>query len=136
MILLDTSLVLMLGLDGPIAPATREIITAAGQREQLWVSAVSAWELGLLATRTGRTGPRMGDARHFFDAVVTTLRLRLLPLTHRLALDAAYLPEPCHRDPSDRMLIATARSHALTLATKDRAILAYAALGHVKALRA
>lgn len=136
MILLDTSLLLLLGYREPIAAATNEAIHAAGRREQLWVSAISAWELGLLATRTGRTGPRIGDARNFFDHIVETMRLQMTPLTYRLALDAAYLPEPCHRDPSDRMLIATARALDLEIVTKDRAILAYAALGHVRALRA
>jgi PIN domain nuclease of toxin-antitoxin system len=136
LILLDTSLLLTLGYREPLAASARDAINAAGQRQELWVSAISAWELGLLATRTGRTGPQLGDARDFLDRLVGTMRLQMIPLTHSVAFDAAYLPEPFHRDPSDRMLIATARAHDFTLATKDRAILAYAALGHVRAIRA
>ena len=49
-------------------------------------------------------------------------------------LDVGELPDLAHRDPADRMLIATARAHDLTLITRDRAILAYAALGHVRAI--
>ena len=48
--------------------------------------------------------------------------------------DVNELPELTHRDPTDRMLIATARAHDLTLITRDRAILAYAAAGHVRAV--
>jgi PIN domain nuclease of toxin-antitoxin system len=37
-----------------------------------------------------------------------------------LALDA--LPPAFHGDPADRIIVATARSHGLALATHDRAI--------------
>ncbi len=47
---------------------------------------------------------------------------------------ASFLPEPLHKDPIDRILIATARTHDLTIITRDRAILAYGAAGHVKTL--
>lgn len=39
-----------------------------------------------------------------------------------------------NNDPIDRILIATAREHDLTIITRDRAILAYGAAGHVKTL--
>ncbi|MGV8938844.1 MAG: hypothetical protein ACOH2J_17130 [Allorhizobium sp.] len=45
-----------------------------------------------------------------------------------------FLPQPIHRDPIDRILIATAREQDLTIITRDRAILSYGALGHVKVL--
>ena len=95
---------------------------------------MTAWELGLLATRTGQTGPRLGDARIIFDTVVTRARLQVVPLSAVIALHAAYLPKPFHRDPSDRMIVATARLAELSLATNDRKILDYAALGHVRAI--
>jgi PIN domain nuclease of toxin-antitoxin system len=49
-------------------------------------------------------------------------------------IDVGELPDLAHRDPTDRMLIATARAHDLILVTRDRAILAYAAAGHVRAV--
>lgn len=49
-------------------------------------------------------------------------------------MDVGELPDLTHRDPADRMLIATARAHDLTLITRDRAILHYAAAGHVRAI--
>lgn len=45
----------------------------------------------------------------------------LVPLTPQIAADAYQLAE-FHGDPADRMLVATARSLACALVTKDRAI--------------
>ena len=49
-------------------------------------------------------------------------------------VDVGDLPDLAHRDPADRMLIATARRRDLILITRDRAILDYAAAGHVRAI--
>lgn len=49
-------------------------------------------------------------------------------------MDSALLPPPLHRDPGDRMLVATARHLGATLVTRDGAILDYAALGQVQAV--
>lgn len=42
-----------------------------------------------------------------------------------------YLPGDFHRDPADRIIVATARLHDIVLITKDRRMLAYP---HVKTL--
>ncbi len=44
------------------------------------------------------------------------------------------LPGNFHRDPADRLLIATARELKVPLVTRDRRILDYAAQGHVDAI--
>jgi len=44
------------------------------------------------------------------------------------------LPQLIHKDPIDRILIATARENDLTIITRDRAILSYGAAGHVRTL--
>ena len=53
-----------------------------------------------------------------------------------IARDAGSLPGDVHGDPCDRIMIATARSLVCPLITTDRAILAYAAQGHVRAIDA
>jgi hypothetical protein len=68
------------------------------------------------------------------------VRLLSLPVLNPRASDfgtslaAASLPEPFHRDPADRLLVAQARADDLLLLTSDRSILAYAEAGHVRAL--
>ncbi len=48
-----------------------------------------------------------------------------IPLSHEIAVESYNLPEPFHRDPVDRTLVATARCHRLTLLTADKRILSY-----------
>ena len=53
-----------------------------------------------------------------------------------IALEGARLPGAFHGDPADRLIAATARHHDAELMTVDRAILAYASAGHLKAIDA
>jgi PIN domain nuclease of toxin-antitoxin system len=57
-----------------------------------------------------------------------------VPLTSEIAVSCHRLPGRLHDDPIDRILVATARIESLTLITRDRAILDYAAQVHVRAL--
>lgn len=136
MILLDTSVVIGLAFGRVFAAGARLAIVEAAGRNSLFVSAVTAWEIGLLATRTRRTGALIGNARRFFAAVVADARLNVLPIDADTMLEAAYLPGVFHADPSDRMLVATARIGNLAFVSDDRAILDYAGLGHVRAIQA
>lgn len=51
------------------------------------------------------------------------LRADSLPVTDAVAIEAYRLPEPFHRDPADRQIVACARLHELTVATADERIL-------------
>jgi PIN domain nuclease of toxin-antitoxin system len=53
------------------------------------------------------------------------LMLDHLPITTDIAVEAYSLPPPFHRDPADRLLVATARIHNLVLMTADERILRY-----------
>jgi PIN domain nuclease of toxin-antitoxin system len=46
-------------------------------------------------------------------------------LSPRIAVDATRLPEPFHRDPADRLLVATARTFGVPMLTVDAAIREY-----------
>ena len=46
-------------------------------------------------------------------------------LSPDIAIDACNLPGEFHKDPADRIIVATARVHNLTLLTKDQKILDY-----------
>ena len=60
--------------------------------------------------------------------------MALEPTTPAIFVDSSFLPGPIHRDPADRIIVATARALDLTVVTSDRLILDYAARGHVRAL--
>ncbi len=58
-----------------------------------------------------------------------------LPVTHDIAREAYALPPPFHKDPADRVLVATARRHASRLLTADERILAYRDVSSLDARR-
>jgi PIN domain nuclease of toxin-antitoxin system len=60
--------------------------------------------------------------------------VQVIEATHEILVASSYLPAPLHNDPADRIIIATAREHDLTIITRDKAILAYGTAGHVKTL--
>ena len=90
----------------------------ANLRNDVFVSAVTAWEIAVKRERGHLRAPRdlilAVDERGFMH----------LPLTFRQAEHAAMLPKH-HRDPFDRFLIAQARMEGLTLVTRDERIQEY-----------
>ena len=48
-----------------------------------------------------------------------------IPLDNQIAIRATQLPEPLHKDPADRIIIATAKQLACPLITVDKKILDY-----------
>lgn len=137
MILLDTNVLIALMGGAPLRPDAVAAIRAATPDQGVLISATTAWEIGLLATRTANTARIFQpDGRSWFATAARLPGIRVLPFDDAMALDAAYLPGDFHRDPSDRWLVASARVTGVPLLTRDRAILAYAEAGHVKAIRA
>jgi PIN domain nuclease of toxin-antitoxin system len=60
----------------------------------------------------------------FFEEALGKAGIQLLPLTPRVAAQAAALPD-LHRDPMDRVIIATAIEHGAELVSKDDVIAKY-----------
>jgi PIN domain nuclease of toxin-antitoxin system len=57
-----------------------------------------------------------------------------IALTPEIAIECNSLPGQFHDDPADRIITATARVEGLTVITRDRQILDYAAQGYVSAV--
>ena len=64
---------------------------------------------------------------------LSALAATTLPVTHEIATEAYALPSGFHKDPADRILVAAARCHQLTLLTADERILQYP---HVRTINA
>lgn len=129
--LLDTCAVLWTALDEPISSGSRTALEAAMENDlPICVSAISALEIGLLAAG-GRQKFAM-DPRDWFKAFLQSSGVELLPLDPDLLVGSCFLPDCSIRDPFDRIIIATARMTGLAVVTRDRALLAYSAKGHVR----
>ena len=134
--LLDTHVLVWLQ-EGMLAASAAGLLSAAALRGELLVSTASAWEIGMLhrkAMKGGLAPAFLPDPKAWFARAISAPGIREVPMTAEIAIDSSMLPGPLHSDPGDRLLIATARHLGATLATRDRHILDYAALGHVRAV--
>ena len=130
MIILDTH-VLVWAVDGDarLGRTARAAIEAAGQADGIGISAITPWEIALLADR-GRLRLRR-DVGVWIDTALSLPGVHLIPTEPAVAIDSVRLPRSFHADPADRLIVATARYCTAPLFTADRAILEYAAGGHV-----
>ena len=110
------------------------LIEAAVQRGDLVVSAISVWEIGMLAAI--RRIELSQDVRTWVGRALAFPGVRLKGLSPSIAIESTRLPGPLHCDPADRMLIATARLTGAALVTCDKRILACAKQGHVRVVDA
>jgi PIN domain nuclease of toxin-antitoxin system len=131
-LLLDTCVVIFTSQQAEITAMADKSINEAAKSGQVHISPITAWELGMAMARGRMTSPM--SALEFFERYVERGGCHLCGLTPEILVQASFLPGYIHRDPADRILIATARILDLVLVTRDRAILAYGAEGHVKTL--
>ena len=115
-VLLDTH-ALVWALAEPERLSSRARTTIANPATDAYVSMASAWELGILDS-LGRVRLRV-SLEAIFSEGLAALRVRLLPIQLQHVVRVAALPRH-HRDPFDRLLIATAMTEKLTLITADR----------------
>jgi PIN domain nuclease of toxin-antitoxin system len=132
-ILLDTCAALWLVAGAPLADDATGAITAAQEAGQpVWISPITAWEIGLLA-RKGRFRSPLPPQR-WFARLCELPGLGLCNLDADILFASSSLPGDLHDDPADRILAATAREYGFRLMTRDRTLLAYAAQGHLAAI--
>jgi len=112
--LLDTCALLWLGMGGGdlSAEAKRRISVATG----LYYSSVSSWELARLQKEGKVVIPNTPE--EFVSDMIEAYGLSPLPPSDDVMIRAAQLPDH-HRDPADRMIIATALIHDLVIVTGD-----------------
>jgi PIN domain nuclease of toxin-antitoxin system len=131
-VLLDTCAAISLMNHRPMLEAGKAAIRDASEVDGVFVSPVTAWEIGLLA-RSGRrrSVAFLPDPAQWMARLLAGPSIRQAPLTFEIALASSSLPEPFHDDPADRLLVATARDLGMPIVTSDRRILAYGSAGYV-----
>jgi PIN domain nuclease of toxin-antitoxin system len=128
-ILLDTCALLWLSNGQPLqATAVLALQKAQDEEGYLFVSPISAWEIGQLVSR-GRL-PLIVEPRAWFgDAIAAGLELA--PMPAEVLIASSFLPGSPLRDPADRILAATARAFRYRLMTRDRPLLDFGEAGHL-----
>ncbi len=109
-----------------LGPQTRRLLLAAEHENH--ICTVSALELARLAA-AGAISVSIA-LREWVERALQAIQARTVQISHDVALEAYALPGSLHKDPADRLLIAAARCHELTLLTADERILAYDGVRH------
>lgn len=120
-----------LAMGGRMSTVALGAIERAERADTAYLSAITALEMAQQCA-VGRLRFTDGSsARTWFERSVWKFRLRQVPITASIALAAYELPDPFHKDPADRIVVATARLLRAPVVTIDRLILAYGHRGHV-----
>jgi PIN domain nuclease of toxin-antitoxin system len=120
-VLLDTHVwVWWLTARSPLSLRERQALDVLGERRELCVSAISLWEAQMLHNRGRLELPtRFAD---WLEQAADERIVSVVPLDCHVVLALDALPKSFHGDPADRLIVATARSRQLPLATHDAAI--------------
>ena len=114
-LLLDTCALIWLGNGDPaLSLDARQVIE---ESEEVYVSPISLWEVSNKC-RKGKLQLKF-PLREWFDRILQRYQLEILPLTNEVMFLAGELPEH-HKDPADRMIIASAMVNGLVVATADK----------------
>lgn len=133
-ILLDTCAIIWLGNGDRMSPTSLAAIQQAASTGEVYVSPISAWEIGHAHADPKKNIHFLPSPDVWFKAFLMRVGIRLALLSVTAAVESAALPGEVHADPADRFLIATARELGATIVTRDRRIIEYSRQGFVDVL--
>ncbi len=122
MILLDTQAVVWWAQEQPsrLSLLARREIAKAEKDQALAASAMSVWEICLLV-KSERL--QLGvTIEQWLSALASLPEIHIIPIDAEIARLSVYLPKPFHKDPADRMIVATALQLEVPLVTSDQKI--------------
>lgn len=122
MILLDTQVWIWWASQDPRLPIPLRDVLEGHEGSGLGVSDFSVWEVAKKVER-GKLA-LASDLDNWLALAVRAPGIVMLPVTREVLVEATRLPG-FHRDPADQIVVATARVHAIPLATTDSQIRAY-----------
>jgi PIN domain nuclease of toxin-antitoxin system len=121
-VLLDTHVLLhWLEAGKRLSAQQKRIIARGSPQNPLLIADVTLWEIATLY-ELGRIRLRL-PLRDWLDAAAAPPLVECIPISPAIATEVAMLPPTFHRDPVDRILVATARVLGATLLTQDQRII-------------
>jgi PIN domain nuclease of toxin-antitoxin system len=124
LILLDTHVAVWYAAGIELRPRIVALIGEAAQKNSVFLSAISAWEIGMLVAK-GRL-VLAGSAEAYVRDLYSGEGVVEEPVTSTIAELSSRLPGDFHGDPADRIIVASAALRSATLVTRDDRILSYA----------
>jgi len=105
-------------VDRQTAQADSSCDRSAQNTDRLAIASITLWEIAMLVEKKRITLER--DVLDWLQDAIDDTGAEVLPLTPQIAVAATTFPEL--RDPSDRLIAATALTHGVPLVTKDERI--------------
>jgi PIN domain nuclease of toxin-antitoxin system len=98
----------------------KKIIYDVDSYDALLLSAITPWEFCKLLEK-GKLAISC-NPEEWLERALDMPRLRIVPLSPKIAYQSTILPDSFHTDPADQIIVATAREEAATIITKDKQI--------------
>ena len=131
MIVLDTH-ILIWWLTADLTKLSPNAISAINQElagGEIIISSITAWEIAMLIAKE-RIVISM-DLDEWLSTIAQIEAVKFYAVDNDIVVKSASLPGDFHKDPADRMIVATARKLGCGLVTADEKILNYQ---HVKSI--
>ena len=121
-VLLDTHiLIYWLGTDLRLSVEQKRVLEQASPETPLWVSDITLWEIATLYNLK-RLSFHL-PLRDWLEAATAPPLVQRVGISPAIAAAVAALPSSFHRDPADRIIIASAQLLGATLLTHDKQII-------------
>ena len=114
------------------ASPSKNKIERSFRENQLHISSITLWEISMLNSknRLQMNTPVL----IWLKSCIQKYNLQIIQISPEIAVESCQLPGGFHADPADRVIVASARVHDLSLLTEDQLILDYGKNGLLKVL--
>lgn len=124
MIVLDTHILIWwISIPGKLSKKACKIINESIKNQEIFISSISVLEIYNLIKK-GRLELNT-PADSWLQKVEGLPFVKFIPVDNRIAAQSVNLPNLLHKDPADRIIVATALNIGAKLVTSDRKILNY-----------
>ncbi len=123
MIVLDTHIFVWLNQNDPRLTNYHSQVIEKEREHELGISTISLIEIARLVSAERIILPL--PIQKWFEIALSQEGIILISITPAIAIDAQTLPGDFHKDPADRIIVATARVSNIPVVTVDKKILDY-----------
>lgn len=124
MIVLDTNaLIRWISDPEKLSQRAKKTIGAAEKKKAIYISSISVLEIYTLVKKNKLKFNILAD--NWLEKVESLPYVNFVSMDNKIAVQSVNLPDPLHKDPADRIIIATALQIGAKLITSDQKILDY-----------